>query len=102
MKQTLQYCKCKNVSGYYRTNNVEIEVDVMKGDWSTLRIVGISNDILVNEYLPPYHGKSNVDGANLFEQWGSAIIVVPPYIPNDVFKRYPDRFPDVIFNTERT
>lgn len=95
-----KWCTCGNVVGHYRANGQDVEIDVTKGDWATLRIVGIDNSLLRNEVLPPYHAKPDTDGRTLFHQWGSAIIAIPPWIPNDVYKLDPSRFPEIKFWTE--
>ena len=96
----IRTCFCANVMGQYRENGLDIEIDVTKGDWSTVMVVGIDNNLLMKGTLPSYHGNPYPAGATFFEQWGSAVIVIPPYILNDTYKLDENRFPEVVFWTQ--
>lgn len=88
-------CFCGNVTGHFKDNNFDVEVDVTIGNWETLRIIGIDNRLLINDSLPKY--EKNFDSPLLFDHWCSAIIIVPVWMLSEVHKMNPDRFPEVPF-----
>lgn len=80
----IRTCHCGNIKGKY-TNNFDIAISAEQG-FSTMSIVGIDNNLLKNMYLPTYHGEKDMESETVFEQWGSAIVVIPPFTTNDVFE----------------
>jgi hypothetical protein len=98
--KTGKICGCGNAMGLYDDNGEDIHIDVRRGDWNSIFVVGIDNNLLKQGFLPAYHGKGNPDGHTFFHQWGSAIIVIPAGLSNDVYKIRTDRYPEYKFWTE--
>ena len=84
-KYEIRYCQCQMAAGNYRSNGHEVNIwwDTEK---NTISIVGVDNNLLNNQSLPEYHGKWDPDADTIFRRWGSAIVIVPPFTTNDVFR----------------
>lgn len=98
--EVIRECECGNVLGRFLEDNFSLEVDVTRGNWGTIRIVGLDNRLLANETLPKY--VKNSESQILFEAWGSAVIIVPPWMLSEVKRIDPNRFPEVGFKGEGT
>lgn len=98
--EVIRECECGNVRGRFLEDNFSLEVDVTKGYWGSIRIVGLDNRLLMTDALPKYD--KNSKSPLLFEAWESAVIIIPPWMLSEVKRIDPNRFPEVGFEGEES